>query len=200
VGVERGNERAGAWGRDRRERTTALIAALWGFAEATLFFLVPDVYLSRVALEAPRRALRACLWALLGALVGGALMYGWGTAYPRAAEAALDAVPAIAWATVDGVRHDLAENGWIALFYGPLTGTPYKIYAVESGRLGKGLLPLLVVSVPARLVRFLLVTLLAAGAARAPGLRRLSPRAQRRLHAAAWTAFYLAYFSWKGWW
>jgi len=186
-------------GRRLEGRGTATTAALWGFAEATLFFLVPDVYLSRVALEAPRRALRACLWALLGALAGGALMYGWGSVAPQTAEAALAAVPAIAADTVDAVRTDLAVHGWAALFLGPLTGTPYKIYAVESARLGMGLLPLLAVSVPARLIRFLLITLLAAAAARAPGLRRLSAGTQRWIHAAAWTAFYLAYFSWKGW-
>jgi membrane protein YqaA with SNARE-associated domain len=176
-----------------------VIAAGWGFAEASLFFLVPDVWLSRVALDSPRRALRGCLWALAGALGGGALMWAWGGAAPATAEAALDSVPGISAAMVAGVRAELAGIGWSALFLGPATGTPYKIYAVEAGILGRGLLPLLAVSVPARLLRFVLVTLLAAGLARAPGLRRLPPRAQRWLHAAAWTAFYVLYLSWKGW-
>lgn len=183
----------------RVERRAALLAALWGFAEATLFFVVPDVYLSRVALEAPRRALRACLWALAGALAGGALMHAWGAADPAAARDALDAVPAVSAAAVAGVGEALAADGWIALFVGPLTGTPYKIYAVEAGRLGLGLLPLLAVSVPARLVRFVLVTLLATGLVRAPGLRRLPLPRQRLLHAVAWTLFYAAFLAVKEW-
>lgn len=174
------------------------MAAAWGFAEATLFFLVPDVYLSRVALHSLPRALRDCLWALLGALVGGALMYGWGTAAPLSAEAALARVPAVAEEDLVRVREELREHGWSALFLGPLTGTPYKIYAVEAARLERGLLPLLAVSVPARLLRFVLVTLLAAGLTAAPGLRRLSPTASNALHALAWTLFYAVFVAVKG--
>jgi hypothetical protein len=50
------------------------IAALWGLAEATLFFIVPDVWLTLITVWSPRKALIACLFALLGALAGGALM------------------------------------------------------------------------------------------------------------------------------
>ena len=56
-----------------------LIAGIWGFAEATLFFIVPDVWLTLIAV---RRglvpALAACGWALAGALAGGLAMYAWG--------------------------------------------------------------------------------------------------------------------------
>jgi hypothetical protein len=45
------------------------IAALWAFAEATLFFIVPDVWLSLAGRENLRRGLMACLNALVGALV-----------------------------------------------------------------------------------------------------------------------------------
>ena len=48
-----------------------LEAGLWGLAEATLFFIVPDVWLNL----AGRRRLEA---GLLGALIGGALIYFWG--------------------------------------------------------------------------------------------------------------------------
>jgi len=47
---------------------TALVAALWGLAEATLFFIVPDVFLSLVALRDRRAALVACGWAIPGHL------------------------------------------------------------------------------------------------------------------------------------
>ncbi len=41
-------------------------AAAWGFAEATLFFLAPDVYLTRIALRDWRGALLASLAAAAG--------------------------------------------------------------------------------------------------------------------------------------
>ncbi len=170
------------------------IAAGWGLAEATLFFFVPDVFLSAVALRSRRLALVACLWATAGALVGGALMYAWGTARPAAAEEVLDAIPAIAPATIERVGGQLAERGALAVFLGPLRGRPYKIYAVEAGKVGMGFVPFLLVTIPARLVRFVLVSLLAAWIARGP-LAAWAPARRRLLHAAAWAAFYAVYFT-----
>jgi len=48
-------------------------ALVWGFAEATLFFFVPDILITRIALADLRRALWACFWSLLGAVSGGAV-------------------------------------------------------------------------------------------------------------------------------
>jgi hypothetical protein len=170
------------------------VAAAWGLAEATLFFLVPDVWLTWMALAAPRRALRACAFALAGALAGGLAMFAWAGTDPAVAEAALDAVPAVSPAMLAEVRAELAARGWLAPFLGPLRGVPYKLYAVESAVLGWSPPAFLLVSVPARLLRFLAVTALAAALAHGP-LRRLGLPAKRWLHVAAWTAFYAAYFT-----
>ena len=63
------------------------IAAFWGFAEATLFFIVPDVWLTAITVRLGRMAaFRAAAWTIAGALFGGALMYDWGTvSYPQVA-------------------------------------------------------------------------------------------------------------------
>src|SRR3546814_8042489 len=55
-------------------RAAHAISLLWGFAEATVFFVVPDVWISRRALSSWRAALRRCGFALAGALVGGVLL------------------------------------------------------------------------------------------------------------------------------
>jgi hypothetical protein len=55
-----------------------LVAGLWGLAEATLFFIVPDVWLSLAGRQQLKSGLQACLWALAGPLAGGALVYVWG--------------------------------------------------------------------------------------------------------------------------
>jgi membrane protein YqaA with SNARE-associated domain len=172
---------------------------LWGFAEATLFFLVPDVYLSRLALTGLRKAAAGCLLATAGALAGGALMHGWAAHEPAAAEAAVDRVPAVSRAALARVARQIEERGpAAAVLLGGVSGTPYKIYAVEAGRLGVGNGRFLLASAPARLCRFLAVSLLAAGLARLPALAR-RPGLARRLHAGAWTAFYIAYLSLVPW-
>ena len=175
---------------------TSLVAGLWGLAEATLFFIVPDVLLSLVALRDRRGASIACGWAIGGALVGGILMYQWGQANPAASRAALDAVPAIGAAMIADVERSLVTTGLPALFLGPLSGTPYKIYAVVSGGLGVGLAPFLLVSVPARGVRFVLVTLVAAWVSRRPLAKW--PLGRRRAAAlAVWAVFYAIYLAVK---
>lgn len=169
------------------------MAALWGFAEATLFFIVPDVWLSAVAVRhglAP--ALRACGFALAGAILGGALMYAWGAADAATARAVLDTLPAIGPAMIGGVRASLAEYGAAALFVGPLTGVPYKIYAVEAAQAGVGPWSFILVSIPARLLRFVLI---AAVAALLSGRlsRFLDRRARTALLLAVWSGFYAVY-------
>ena len=56
-----------------------VLAAVWGFSEATLFFIVPDVIVGLIALHHPRKALWAGGAAVAGACVGGALLYAVGS-------------------------------------------------------------------------------------------------------------------------
>ena len=142
-------------------------AALWGFAEATLFFIVPDVLLTFLAMRRPLRlALIATVLVVAGALVGGSLMYAWGARDPAAARSALDRVPAIAAEMVQRVEGELSSRGPVAVVWGPLRGTPYKIYAVQAGALGIGLAAFLAISIPARLGRFVVAVLVTCAVAR----------------------------------
>ena len=166
---------------------------VWGFAEATLFFFVPDIFLSRVALDAPKRAFVACGFALAGALIGGAIMFAWGRASSEPARAALDAVPGISEGMIATVGEDFEELGATALFFGPPRGVPYKIYAVEWGAAGGSFAEFLLVSIPARVLRFLLVAALAVFVRRTL-LSKRSRRVCLWFHAACWVSFYTAYF------
>ena len=169
------------------------IASAWGLAEATLFFFVPDVFLSWVGLERPRRAFVACGFALAGAMLGGAVMYAWSRADVESARMALDALPGIRSDMIADVRSDLEEFGPLALFTGPPRGIPYKIYAVEWGALGGGLAGFLFFTVPARVLRFLFAVAIASLVRRSV-LGKLSPRACRAVHVALWLSFYAGYF------
>jgi membrane protein YqaA with SNARE-associated domain len=172
----------------------ALIAsALWGFAEATLFFLVPDVILSAIAIHDWRLALWACLAATGGALAGGALMYRQGQRPGVPVRALLLRIPGIGPAMLARVAGEVGARRFAALLLGPLSGTPYKLYAVESGRQRLPFGPFLAVSVPARIVRFLAVTFGSAWLAHG-AFPDLAEPARYAAWAVAWSVFYAWYF------
>ena len=69
------------------------LAFFWGLAEATLFFIVPDVLLTLVALFSFRRSARVLACILLGALAGGTIMFYFGAKDPAQAKAVVLRVP-----------------------------------------------------------------------------------------------------------
>lgn len=125
-------------------------------------------------------------------------MFRLGQTIPERAEALLVAIPAISPAMVEEVRSQMVTRGDVAMLRGPVTGVPYKIYAVEAGRLGHGIVPFIGWSVAARLPRFLLLVFVAAAAT--DKLRRVAPeKALGFFHAGIWIAFYIGYFVRFGW-
>ena len=181
-------------------RAALILAFVWGLAEATFFFIVPDVLLTLIACRKLRPALNATLAALAGALAGGAFMYALGTRQPDTARAVLNHVPAITPALLTRVSGQINEGGLFALLLGPLKGIPYKIYAVEWGARRGTFIGFLLISVPARYVRFFLAALAARVIA-----RLIQPLTHHRaviefsILIAMWTAFYTFYFARFGW-
>ncbi|MFY9573758.1 MAG: hypothetical protein WAV20_20345 [Blastocatellia bacterium] len=177
-------------------RAALSLAFSWALAEATFFFIVPDVLLTLIACRAIRPALRATGAALAGALAGGAVMYAFGMREPDAARRLLDHIPAISPALIATVTDQISGRGLLAVLLGPMKGIPYKIYAVEWGATERSFVALMLISVPARYARFLLATVAARGIARA-----IEPLTHRRaaievaILAIVWIAFYSFYFS-----
>lgn len=172
------------------------LAMGWGFAEATFFFIVPDVLTSRFVLQNPGRGVLACLWALAGALIGGSILF-LAALNPQSATwliQAFDWIPGISPALIEKARLGLHESGLPALFKGALAGVPYKLYAVQAAAAGLRFWPFLLASAAARLARFALVTTLVWALGMGP-LRKLSLEARLRLHLVAWFLFYAFYFS-----
>lgn len=149
--------------------------------------------LSWHALSSHRRALIACVFALVGALIGGTLVWVWALDHPDAIRSMFAWIPAINEAMIANVRAQLADTGITALFLGPVTGVPYKIYALEAADLGIGLLAFLAVSIPARLVRFVAVTVFV-GSIGQLLQRKFSLRWVKMTHLACWSIFYIWYF------
>lgn len=170
------------------------VAFLWGLAEATLFFLVPDIWLTILARQGLRTALLACAYALGGALLGGMLMYYWGAEDITGLIAVLDGIPAVNQTMIQETAAQMGDTGLTAMLFGPLSGTPYKIYAGFAGHLDYALWLFLLLSVPARLLRFVAVTLLSHYLLRL--IQRYFPTANLLLIIVSlWLLFYLFYFS-----
>lgn len=140
-----------------------LIGFLWGFAEATAFFIVPDVYLGFVALFNWKRALWAMAAAIIGALVGGSIMYILAMDRLSAMNHFLDQIPLINAEMVTDIATKMQADGLFTLVNGPLRGVPYKIFAVQAGGQSLPYLSFLVMTILARLERLLPVTLLTGG-------------------------------------
>jgi membrane protein YqaA with SNARE-associated domain len=179
-----------------------VLAACWGLAEATLFFIVPDALLTWVALEpgrGPRRALLCAGAALAGALVGGAILWWLGGHHGDATARWIAAVPAISERALVEVNESLRAHGWRALLVAGFLGTPYKIFALEAGRLALPLGGLLLASVPARLSRFLALTAAASVSGGFLARRGVALRRQRAVLLSLWLLNYLVYWSLKDW-
>jgi membrane protein YqaA with SNARE-associated domain len=169
-----------------------VLAFLWGFAEGTLFFILPDVPLSFVALFRPRRALLQTAAIVAGAVLAGAVMFDW-SAHGAGARTAVARVPAVHPAMFERADLDFRQYGVWGASLGPLRGIPYKVYAVEAPA-HSAWWPFLLATIPARLWRFVLVWL---GFAATGAVLRKLDRASLApgLHAVFWIVTYVIYWT-----
>ncbi len=144
-------------------RWSVVVGFLWGFAEGTAFFIVPDVYLGLVALFSWKRGIWAMAAAVVGALVGGSVMYNLAMKDLTAVNLFLTRIPLINAEMVADIADKMQTDGLITMVNGPLRGIPYKIYAVQAGGQSLPYLSFLFMTILARLERLLPVTLLAGG-------------------------------------
>lgn len=177
-------------------RAALWVGAAWGFAEATFFFIVPDVWLGFVALYAPRRVPRTLVAIVAGAAVGVTVLYVAIVVAADALTTAVLAMPDIGHADLEQARARLTEDGASAIVTAPLEGRPLKLYALAAALDGLGLVELVLAAVLNRLARLVVVgaVLAAIGwAARSIIARR--PRLVAVVYALSWTAFYAVYLA-----
>jgi membrane protein YqaA with SNARE-associated domain len=129
------------------------LGVLWGFAEATFFFIVPDVLLTLVALYSWRRSAQLLASILLGALAGGTAMFYFGAKAEPQAKAVVLQVPFVSRSMFVNTRQGFERNGIWTLVRGPGNGIPYKVYCVQASRYANWG-TFIVISVLARLERF----------------------------------------------
>jgi membrane protein YqaA with SNARE-associated domain len=194
VGDEKAVRVDAAWVRWLVGGPGLVLAFVWGLAEGTFFFVVPDVAISLAAMLRPKRAWRHVLAATLGGLAGGALMIHWAMLDPAGARAAVARVPFVRAEMFDKVAAGYARHGLGAVYLGPLGGIPYKIYAVEAPNF-VGNSAFLASTVPARGYRFVAVWL--AFGFVGHRLQRYLKRTDRQLliwHGAFWVVLYVVYW------
>src|SRR6185503_19920254 len=88
----------------------------------------------------------------------------------------------------------MAGNWFLATLLGPLSSTPFKVYAILAPAAGASLPAFALAGVAARLPRFLIVSVGVAliGRILTP---RVGPQTQTWLLVGAWMAFYAAFFT-----
>jgi hypothetical protein len=175
-------------------RGLLVLAAAWGFAEATLFFIVPDVVVGFVGLFAPRRTPLVLGATILGAVIGSLVLFALSGPFGAALGAAIAVLPGLGPADLERARAELTAQGMSAALNGPLQGLPLKLYIHEAVGLGIGPLAVAVFTVLNRLERIGLSA--AVSAVIGLVLRRpidRHPRVFLGLYAAFWVVSYAVY-------
>lgn len=170
-------------------------AALWGVAEGLLFFVVPDVLISFLAVRRGwRAACIASMAAALGAVVGVFLLWQWSVADPQTVRMLVEALPGISPAMVEKLGGELMQGALLpTLLIASVVGVPIKIAAMLGPQLDLPLLEFLLVTPLARLPRFLAVGLGVALLARL-GARWFSVEKMTLILALFWIVFYGAFW------
>ena len=171
------------------------ISVVWGFAEATLWFIVPDVAVGAVALLLPSRWWRVATATIAASLLGGLVLFTAALVDGDASRTAILALPGIDHEMASDVRDELAADGGSALVRAPLSGVPYKVYTVEMADQSWGVASYLAWSLPSRTLRILPVAAIAAlvGWWLAGFIRRRTG-AVLAAYVAGWVVLYVFYF------
>lgn len=168
-----------------------ILVALWALAEGLIFFVVADVPISWIGLRyGKRRAMAAALVAGPMAALGGVGMASATVLAPKAMAGILPHIPGISAKLIAAAQADWQNRGFIAMLAGSFSGVPYKLYAHAAALNGMPFFELFVLSVVARLPRFLMVGFISGSLGKNwPLLRKpLAP-------LCFWIIFYMAYFA-----
>lgn len=171
-----------------------LISFLWSLFEATFFFIIPDVWLSFTSLESLKNGFKNIGFTLLGAVVGGSIMYALGSYNIISLAAFLELIPDINSKRLLEVEEILKNEGLTALFMGPIKGIPYKIYASYSGALALNFLMFILISIPARAMRFIMTVLITNLVSKII-LKKVSLRNKKIILLLIWILLYTLYFT-----
>jgi len=172
-----------------------IAAGAWGIAEATFFFIVPDVLLTLAALRFGwRSGLKLGAVAAACASLAGGLMWLWGHHDIGAARYAMLQVPAVGRDLLGRAQRETGQEWPLHLMLGAMTGVPYKLYAIEAGGRHINIAAFVAMSSIARFIRFAL-TIAIAVASQAAARRMRQPGWIYPGWGIAWLCVYTVYFA-----
>lgn len=175
-----------------------LMAGIWGFAEATFFFIIPDVILTLIAMHGLRRGMTACLIALFGAMLGGIVIYFAATYDFAVVYQFIVNVPGISNQMMTSVEESLQEQGVIAMVVGPIKGIPYKTFAMMVPVTDISFATFILATIPARFIRFIATSLLAWWLANIV-FKKVPMWVKYIIWLLVWMLVYIIYFSIHPW-
>ena len=173
-------------------RSTKQLAFLWGISEATFFFIVPDVLLTYIAINNPKKAFQLMITTLIGAVIGGVIIMGLGYVFYEQLSEAMIHIPAISKPMVASVDVTVMNQPLIGMIKGAFMGIPYKLFALSYGNHGVSMPVFIVASLVARTLRFSL-TIIVAGII-SNILRKIGVLKIKYIHSLFWVLFYGWYF------
>ena len=160
--MDRSRLAADWWERFSASRRGLVVMFAWAVAEATVWPVIPDALLVLMA-AGSRQAFPAVLaTAVLGSALGGVALYGYASAQPSAALAALPRLPLVSDRTIERAGDLLTERGTEAFLIQPVSGIPYKVVAVLAAARSMDPQHVLPLSIAARTLRMTVAGVLAA--------------------------------------
>lgn len=174
---------------------TRIISFFWGFAEATFFFIVPDVWLSRLVIKDKKEAFINIVFATLGAVLGGLLIYSICFYYLETVLKFFTYIPSISDEMIAATNIHIIKEGFsFALLVGMINGIPYKIFAAWAATAQISIVKFIGISLLYRSLRFFIITILSICIA-SVGRKWMTQKTLYMLHGICWVVFYIYYFS-----
>jgi 1-acyl-sn-glycerol-3-phosphate acyltransferase len=124
------------WQRLASRRTGVALMFGWAVAEATVWPVIPDFLLAPMAAANRRHFYVPLAASILGAAVGGVLLFLFAAYAPDGAYRVLQHVPMVRESQIAAANRELVARGAAGYFVQPWSGIPFKVWAVVGGALG----------------------------------------------------------------
>ncbi len=154
------------WEQFTRSREGVTVMFVWALAEATFWPLIPEFLLVPMAAGNRRRFYLPLAASITGTALGGTALYLFAFSARAAAVAYLARLPLIGRGSVPGVQAQFVARGAAAFWSQPLSGIPFKVWALIGGTDGVDPLraiPIFIVARGLRMAAFATLARLLAG-------------------------------------
>ena len=153
-----------------RSRAALWLVFCWSVAEAMWWPIIPDFLVAPLALAAPRRWIVVAAAATAGSVLGGVVAFHLGSA----GDWFLSSAPLLTPRMHEQAATWMTQAGAGGLLQQPLSGIPYKVFALQAAERGLSLPGFLAMSIAARGLRIGVVAAIFAGGGLS--LQRVWPR------------------------